>query len=148
MTKWELHVSEWKNCTRCVYSKTRKNVVLARGHIPCDVLFVGEGPGPSEDELGKPFIGKAGKLLDRIVHKVFGPERDRKYKVSFDNIIGCIPLVMDEDGGHHHEKEEPDHDCVVLCAPRLEEFIHIAQPKLVIAVGKVSDEWLDKTWTR
>lgn len=140
MTRWELHTQQWSNCTRCEYSQTRKKVVLGKGQLPCDIALIGEAPGLSENLIGVPFIGKAGKLLDRIVFKVFGNEENRKYKLAFSNILGCIPLV---DG---HEKEEPDADCVKACKPRLEEFLEMASPRLIIAVGKVSDDWLDQSY--
>lgn len=104
--------------------------------------MVGEGPGPSENMVGLPFIGKAGKILDRIVHKVFGPVEKRRYKIAYNNIVACIPLIS----GDTHDKEEPDDSCIQECKPRLEEFIRIAEPRLIIAVGKLSMEWLDQKY--
>lgn len=138
MTRWELHCLNWINCTRCDYANTRKKVVLGKGQLPCDIALIGEAPGLSENLIGVPFIGKAGKLLDRIVAKVFGPESSRRYTLAFSNVLGCIPLL------EGHEKEEPDAECVIACKPRLEEFLDMAQPRLIIAVGKVSDDWLDQ----
>jgi uracil-DNA glycosylase len=66
-TLWSAHVDDWKDCTRCPLHTVRSNVVLARGSIPCDILFVGEAPGRSEDALGKPFVGPAGILLDEMI---------------------------------------------------------------------------------
>ena len=134
------HVNKWKGCTQCEYGETRHKIVLGKGDIPCDILFCGEAPGASENVLGLPFIGKAGKILDRIVYKVFGSPQTNKYRIAYNNIIACIPLV---DG---HEKEVPDDECIVSCRERLEEFIKIASPKLIIAVGKLSDDWLDQTY--
>jgi DNA polymerase len=133
-----MHIEKWKDCDQCDYHATRKSVVIGKGDVPCDVLFIGEAPGISEDVLGLPFIGKAGKLLDRIVDRALGRQGERKYRVAYTNIIACIPLV------EGHTKEEPDHDCILSCVPRLQEFIDICKPKVVIAVGKVAVEWLEQ----
>lgn len=138
MTPLQMHLNEWKTCTKCEYSEKRDRIVLGRGDIPCDILFLGEAPGASENSLGLPFIGKAGKILDRIIVKSIGSLKDSKYKIAFNNVIACIPLV---DG---HEKEEPDYSCVMECRPRVEEFIRIAQPNLIVCVGKISEEWTDQ----
>jgi uracil-DNA glycosylase len=62
-------------------------VVLCRGRLPCDVLFVGEAPGVSEDVLGRPFVGPAGKLLDTIVERAL----DGQYDCAMTNLVACIP---------------------------------------------------------
>lgn len=139
-TPLSLHLLAWRDCRECHYSETRRKIVLGRGDVPCDVLFIGEGPGPSEDMLGLPFIGKSGKLLDRIVRRVFGPPDKMRYRVAFNNIVACIPI---ESG---HQKEEPDAECVLACRPRLEEFIKIAEPRLIIAVGQEAAGWLDQAF--
>lgn len=140
MTPLDMHLEQWKTCTRCEYHTTRHKIVLGKGDIPCDILFCGESPGQSENMIGVPFVGKAGKLLDRIIFKVFGPISQRKYRLAYNNVIACIPIVSG------HEKEEPDASCVKQCKPRLEEFIKISQPKLIVAVGTTANEWLDKSY--
>lgn len=136
MTRYELYVKTWKDCGLCHYARTRKRVVLGRAdELPCDVLFVGEAPGESEDVHGIPFFGQAGMLLDEIIRKGV-PEG---VSVAINNLTGCIPI----DGG---EKGEPDYDCVKACSPRLKQFVDLANPKLLVTVGKHSTEWLDQTW--
>lgn len=139
MTHLSIHIQQWANCTLCPYHQVRRNIVLGKGDIPCDVLFIGEAPGDSEDVTGKPFVGKAGKLLDRIINRAFGPPDKRKYRLAFNNVVACIPKVGDE-------KEEPDSECVELCKPRISEFIEIANPRMIIAVGKVAANWLEPQW--
>lgn len=62
-----VHVANWQACKLCNLCKTRTQTVLFRGHIPCDVLFIGEAPGTAEDATGWPFIGPAGQLFDSLV---------------------------------------------------------------------------------
>ena len=132
MSRWVDHVNTWKNCTACDLCEKRSRVVLARGSIPCDILFIGEAPGPSEDSLGKAFIGPAGKELDSLIsmaiHMV-GIE----IKVAFTNLVACIPLVEGST-----KFEEPPLPAIKACAARMYEFISIANPKAIILAGKLS----------
>ena len=97
--KWKDHKEKWINCYGCDLCEQRDKVVLLRGKIPCDVLFIGEAPGVSEDTLGKPFVGPAGTLLDNIIEESDPGE----LKLAWTNVIACIP--KDDDG--HKVKEPP-----------------------------------------
>jgi len=109
-------------------------MVFARGTLPCEVLFIGEAPGDSEDILGKPFIGPAGKLLDKIIKE--SQEYSREYTYAITNLICCIPK------GEENDKIEPPEKSVEACRPRLKEFIYkLAKPKLVITVGKYAQKY-------
>ena len=130
------HYDMWKGCTSCPLYRTRTKVVLARGTVPCDVLFVGEAPGASEDVIGQPFVGPAGKLLDRIIGMSIG---ERKYALT--NIIACIPI--DEDGDKVHSGSDIPAESIEACAPRLDQFIDIAKPGLIVAVGSFAEKQLD-----
>ena len=131
MTPWKQHVENWSGCTRCALSSSRKRVVLARGKLPCDVLFVGEAPGDSEDVLGKPFVGPAGHLLDYMIERAIG---GRDLRIAFTNVIGCIP----KEAGT--KANEPPKWAIQECAPRLAEFVAIACPRLTFNVGRISEK--------
>lgn len=135
MDRWSIHVRQWKDCQRCELSNTRQNTVLLRGDVPCDVLFIGEAPGHSEDTLGEPFAGEAGNLLQYDIINESIPE-DVTYALS--NLLACIPL--DEKG---NKVEEPDDEYVKACSPRLIDLVDFCKPKLVVCVGKHAKEWLD-----
>ena len=128
------HAERWEHCTACLLCGGRSKVVLARGRIPCDILFVGESPGESEDSLGLPFIGPAGKLLDRIVSEAI---EGREVRIAFTNLVCCIP--RDEDGG---KTAEPPPEAIEACALRLEEFVALAKPRLIVCVGRLSRNWI------
>lgn len=159
LSPYKAHVEEWKNCDRCFLAECRKHVVLARGQIPCDVLFVGEAPGESEDVVGKPFVGPAGKLLDHIVWKAL-PDGTR---VLFTNLVGCIPREeVDEpevspiSPGNAENNSvprrrvfagkagQPEDESIVACQPRLVGLIGIAKPKLIVCVGALARDWFDQ----
>lgn len=134
MTPYQTLVTEWRDCTRCALSACRKNVVMLRGKIPCDVLFVGEAPGSSEDVLGRPFVGPAGKLLDSIVAAAGLGD----YRLAFANLLGCIPLGEDGKLG------EPPEWAVAACAPRLSRLVGLCRPRLLVCVGKHAGEYLEQ----
>lgn len=132
MTPWRKHKEEWQNCQKCCLCERRKKVVLARGKVPCDVLFIGEAPGHSEDVVGTPFIGPAGKLMQRIIDRSL----DGQYDYALTNLVACIPLV----DKNSNKPQEPPEECIEACEPRLYEFLDIAIPDVVIVVGELARE--------
>jgi uracil-DNA glycosylase len=149
LTVFQAHVVRWRDCILCPLCETRRKVVLARGSVPAYVVFVGEAPGESENVIGKPFCGPAGKLLDYIIAQALPGHvevaedgetetwvTDLPYAVT--NLVACIP--RDEDGG---KVGKPPHDSVLACAPRLEEFLAMCRPKLVVAVGAEARGYLE-----
>jgi uracil-DNA glycosylase len=172
-SRWALLVADWHQCGRCELSRFRRRVCIAKGDVPCDFAFVGEGPGDSENLIGQPFMGPAGDLLDRIVRGsglkkatvcleceaqgVFdlilphpetgepgcaaghGPEGARPIRVGYSNLVGCLPVDLatgKKDG-------EPDDEFVEACRPRLEEWLDMCSPRLLMRVGKLAGQWID-----
>ena len=127
MTLYEKHVQRWGHCKLCALHHSRTNVVLARGNVPCDVLFIGEAPGKSEDVLGMPMVGPAGHLLDHIIGQAMG---DKTISYAITNIVACIPL-----GDDGEKTAEPPLTAIKACAPRLVEFVRLCRPKLIVRVG-------------
>lgn len=122
-------------------------MVFCRGSLPCDVLFCGEAPGESENVIGQPFVGPAGKLMDYIVARALedyqapgteGPGYN-SVRWAFTNVVACIPRDP-ESGG---KAGEPTPDEIRACKGRLAEMVAIARPRLVVAVGTLARDWLD-----
>ena len=90
LSEWRQHWENWVECDRCPLHKTRRNVVLVRGQLPCELLFIGGAPGESEDSLGYPFVGSAGEEFERIMTEALG---DRKIRYAVTNIIACAPYA-------------------------------------------------------
>jgi len=127
-------------CVKCKLSRTRNMVVFGEGSPDAEVMFVGEGPGRQEDLTGRPFVGRAGELLTRIIEKGMGVPRDRVY---IANIVKCRPTVdmkMEKD-------RPPDVEEVECCHPFLERQIQIIAPRAIIALGGPSTKFLLKTQT-
>lgn len=111
--------------------------MLIRGKLPADVLFVGEAPGINEDSLGKPFIGPAGKLLDKIIDDAGG--NVQRVRLAFTNVIACIPY--DEDG---KKVSEPPKEAIIRCNPRVSEVVKLTKPAKIVCVGKIPSKHVDK----
>ena len=137
MTPWLEFKNKWKDCDKCPLCNTRDKIVLAKGKIPCDVLFVGEAPGVSEDILGIPFVGPAGKLLDDWIETALDiPNSDTLNlppRMAFTNLVCCIPL-----GDDGQKTNEPDKKDIKACNPRLVEFIKLCKPQHIVCVGKLA----------
>lgn len=140
-TPLQVWIDEWMSCTKCSLSKTRTQVVHGRGNVPadrldkCQVMFIGEAPGDSEDITGQPFSGPAGYILDDIIKQSV----PQGILYSIANLVGCIP--RDEDG---HKSGQPDHDEIQACKPRLEKFIRLCDPELIVTVGKLPREYTEQ----
>lgn len=137
MSKWKQHKSDWSNCTECELCETRNKTVLFKGKIPCDILFVGEAPGVSENAIGKPFVGPAGKLLDRIIASAIHPSMS----LGFTNLIACIPL----DPSNGNKLSAPHEEHISACRNRLLDIIKICNPKAIVLVGKLAETHCPKT---
>lgn len=130
MTPYERHRKIWNKCKRCELHRQRRNVCLARGSVPCDVLFIGEAPGVSEDVLGRPFVGPAGKLTDRIIEEALG---ESHLRCALTNLVACFPREAKEEGNN-----EPPEVAIEACARRLKAFVGLCKPKLIVYVGKLA----------
>lgn len=146
MTPLQMHVAKWSNCAACELHDQRRIVVTYRGTVPCDVLFIGEAPGESEDQCGYPFVGPAGHLLDKIVRESLGAagridavDGRSDLAVAFTNLVCCFPKEAKREGVN-----EPPDTAIKACTPRLREFVALCKPKLIVTVGKLSDAWTYK----
>lgn len=111
-----------RSCQRCGLSQQRTNVVISRGNPQADLMVIGEGPGQQEDEQGKPFVGKSGQLLEKILASVqFDSEQD----VYIANVVKCRPP-----GNRDPRPEE-----VQACRPYLLEQIRLVDPKIILFTG-------------
>jgi uracil-DNA glycosylase len=111
-------------CRRCRLHESKTHYVPGEGCNRPDILFVGEGPGETEDQFGRPFIGKAGQLLDKIIQKM-GLERA---DVFITNVVKCRPP----------NNREPQRDEVEACLPYLSRQIAVLQPKVIVCLGRVA----------
>jgi uracil-DNA glycosylase family 4 len=134
-----VHVNKWETCQDCKIGEWTERHVFFRGptlHRP-DILFVGEAPGMTEEMVGKPFVGMAGALLDKMI------ERAKITDYLITNIISCRPC--DIDGGPNRKPTETE---AVRCRRRLSEFVEIVQPKRAVLLGKTAMEYFQRSWVK
>lgn len=116
-------------CTRCPLAARRQNVVFGVGDPGADLMFVGEGPGEQEDIKGEPFVGRSGKLLDRLVLEELGIGRDQFY---ISNTVKCRPPG----------NRDPRPDELASCSPFLEAQLDLIAPKVVVTLGNFATKLL------
>lgn len=129
-----------KTCTRCALGATRIKAVPGEGNINTKLMFVGEGPGYEEDRQGRPFVGKAGILLDKII-AAMGFSRE---EVFIANMVKCHPMVDPSDPEKRSNDRAPIPDEIAVCRKYVEQQIAIIQPDYIVALGGVAAKSLIK----
>ena len=124
-----MELSELQNeclaCRRCPLCETRTHVVFGQGVPNAEVLFVGEGPGASEDEQGLPFVGRSGQLLDHYLEAV---DLSRDKNVFIANIVKCRPP----------QNRDPLPEEWEACMPWLREQFRLIRPKIIVCLGRIA----------
>lgn len=115
---------EVEKCKKCKLCNTRQNVVFGVGNLNTDIMFIGEGPGGDEDRLGEPFVGKAGRLMDKAFD-IVGIKREEIY---IANIIKCRPP----------HNRDPEADEVNACMDYLRNQVIIIKPKIIVLLGRIA----------
>jgi DNA polymerase len=115
-------------CRRCAIGSTRRSSVYGEGDACAALMVVGEGPGETEDKLGRPFVGRAGELLDRMLAAIDLPRGD----VFICNTVKCRPTI---DTGTRLANRAPTPDEMRNCRPYLDEQIEIIRPRVILALG-------------
>jgi uracil-DNA glycosylase len=119
------------DCHRCKLHEHRKTIVFGEGNPNAKLVFIGEGPGAEEDATGRPFVGRAGQLLDKIIAAI-GLKREDVY---IANIVKCRPP-----GNRTPERDEID-----TCKPFLFRQLGFIKPKVIVALGSPAFQCLIRT---
>jgi DNA polymerase len=120
----EAIAGEIRACTRCRLHEGRTRAVPGEGHPGTEVVFVGEGPGYHEDQQGRPFVGRAGDLLVKLLASI-GWRRD---EVFITNVVKCRPP----------DNRDPAPDEIEACRPYLERQLAVLDPAVVVTLGRHS----------
>ena len=127
MTLSELN-EKCRSCQKCELAKTRTNVVFGVGSEKAGVMFEGEGPGENEDLKGEPFVGRAGKLLDKFLAAI---DLDRS-RIYIANMVKCRPP----------KNRDPKPEEQEACIGYLREQVRIIRPRLIVCLGRISAQRL------
>jgi uracil-DNA glycosylase family 4 len=123
--------AESARCCKCGLGKTRKHNVPGEGNPHPRLVFVGEAPGADEDEAGRPFVGRAGQLLDKIIAAM----GLRRQDVFICNVLKCRPP----------NNRDPLPDEIIACIPFLERQLEAIKPEIIVALGAHAARTLLKT---
>ena len=118
-------------CRKCKLCEARTNTVPGEGLATARLVVVGEGPGRTEDETGRPFVGKAGELLTKILAAIDLPRE----QVFICNVVKCRPP----------ENRLPQYDEIAACVPYLHRQIELVKPKVILAMGGTAAQTLLNT---
>jgi DNA polymerase len=124
----EEYAAETAGCTRCRLAQGRTQVVFGAGNPRADLMFVGEAPGFHEDKQGVPFVGQAGKLLERLLAGV----ELRREDVYIANVLKCRPPG----------NRDPQQDEIEACEPHLFRQIELIEPKVIATLGNFATKLL------
>ncbi len=116
------------NCKKCNLYKKRIYPVIGQGSHEAKFVFIGEAPGKNEDQTGKPFCGRSGKILDELLESIDLERKD----IYICNILKCRPP----------NNRDPQIDEIEKCSPYLEEQIKIINPQVLCSLGRFSMEFL------
>ena len=111
-------------CENCDLHRTRTNTVFGEGNESAKILFIGEAPGRDEDKQGKPFVGRAGKLLTEIISSINLTRED----IYIANTVKCRPP----------NNRNPEEKEVEACSDYLEQQIDLIRPKVIVLLGKIA----------
>ena len=120
----EVIASEVRTCTQCRLHETRTRAVPGEGDPDTEVVFVGEGPGMNEDREGRPFVGRAGGMLERLLSSIGWQRND----VFITNVVKCRPPG----------NRDPEADEIAACAPYLQRQLEVLDPAVVVTLGRFS----------
>ena len=124
---WAQLLEEIGKCDKCRLCQTRSNVVPGEGSPSARLMFIGEGPGQEEDRQGRPFVGRSGELLTRMLHAI-GLERSEVY---ICNVVKCRPP----------QNRNPEPDEAAACLGYLRAQVALVRPRVVVLLGKVACQY-------
>ena len=121
---WEELEVACENCNKCKLCTNRHTVVIGTGNRNAKIMFIGEGPGADEDLQGLPFVGKAGKLMDKAFEGI-GIKREEVY---IANIVKCRPP----------NNRNPEYEEAEACKEYLESQVNLVKPEIIVLLGSVA----------
>jgi uracil-DNA glycosylase family 4 len=125
---WEELAAAVRGCTKCALHRGRTQTVFGVGKRDAELLVIGEAPGADEDRQGEPFVGRAGQLLNAMLHSIGLPRSE----VYIANILKCRPPG----------NRDPQPDEAASCTPYLTQQIALIGPRVILAVGRIAAQWL------
>ena len=124
---WSSLLADLRGCEKCGLCRGRMNVVPGEGDPHADLMFIGEGPGAEEDRLGRPFVGRSGELLTKMIHAI-ALERSEVY---ICNVVKCRPPA----------NRDPAPEEAETCLPYLRAQVALVRPRVIALLGRVACQY-------
>ena len=124
---WSSLLADLRGCEKCGLCRGRMNVVPGEGDPNADLMFIGEGPGAEEDRLGRPFVGRSGELLTKMIHAI-ALERSEVY---ICNVVKCRPPA----------NRDPAPEEAETCLPYLRAQVALVRPRVIALLGRVACQY-------
>ena len=124
MLDWDALYAACMDCQKCALAETRHNVVFGEGPRDAEVMFIGEGPGEQEDLTGRPFVGRAGKLLDDMLAMI----NLSREQVFIGNMVKCRPP----------QNRDPLNVEQEACIGYLRNQVALLRPKIIVCLGRIA----------
>ena len=124
MKDWDALYEECIHCQKCGLAETRTNVVFGEGARDAEVMFIGEGPGEQEDRTGRPFVGRAGQLLDDMLAMI----DLKREKVFIGNMVKCRPP----------QNRDPLNIEQEACIGYLRNQVALLKPQIIVCLGRIA----------
>lgn len=125
---WEQVQGDIAACQKCALCEGRTHVVPGEGNIHADIMLVGEGPGREEDRQGRPFVGPAGQLLDRMLQAI----DIKRGEVYIANVVKCRPP----------QNRTPAEEEALCCLPYLRAQVALVHPKIIVCLGATAAKYV------
>lgn len=141
-SQWDVqnHINKWNGCKLCPLGCQPElaNYVFYRGHVPAEVVFIGEAPGSSENGTGFPFANPsaAGGVFDTILEGIL--QQFPKLTWSVTNSVLCFPVNRNPQ--KKGDFRTPTNEEIKACSPRLMEFLRLCEPRLIVVMGQVAEK--------
>jgi uracil-DNA glycosylase len=155
--KWDSYYNRWKDCEKCSLHRLRNNTVHLRGRLPCNILFIMDIPGHTEDKLAYPLVASPGLFFDicltnefaklnsnKIILKNIGKltvltTEEQTITYAIANVMGCIPKNTS------NKCVRPTNNQINTCLPRINELIEICAPNIIVRLGRFTQETITPT---
>lgn len=133
-----------KMCPGCDLQAHKRKQVIGRGSIPAKILFIGEGPGKTEDLLGEAFVGPSGHLLEQMLKEAAEEAWIRVPSYYITNTVMCRPWIWNENRDDYGQGREPKKQEVLACMPNVMEVARVVKPKIVVFIGRIAESYYKK----
>lgn len=137
-----------RGCMKCPLGYHRTLQVIGRGNIPARLLFIGEGPGSSEDMLGEAFVGPSGHLLNRMISDAcsyINISIPPSYYIT--NVVMCRPWIWNDLDPEYNMNRQPHKQEALTCMQNVLFIYRLVKPEFVIFVGNVAEDYYKKEFT-